>query len=359
MEIPGFARRKIAVHLGWDIKATACTESLRALLSKLHLGQFAMAMANAGVHSTTDLAFITSPDDLPGDVPGAARKKLATHLGWDMQVSQAASPQLQRPCKGNATIVAIDRGSFEQWQRLMRSADGHVSWLPWGLKLDAATMTLKGWTVHSPAEDQASESRLDSCVGKVLSHVGGEPVNNLEQMMAAGAGYTTLRLHFVAIVFTDIVGSTRLWESRPEAMEESLDLHNSVIREEVRNHAGYEVKTIGDSFMISFTDAVDAVLFGITVQESLVDAPWPHVPQFGAVNDKWDLQRDSSGDVLWNGIAIRVGIAYGVVKDETNPITQRVDYRGRTVNLASRCESSAPHGAVNLSEECYQRRATR
>eukprot|EP00662_Eupelagonemidae_sp_cell21_P056876 gene56876-biopygen118142 len=105
--------------------------------------------------------------------------------------------------------------------------------------------------------------------------------------------------------------------------------------------------------MVSFADPVDAVLFGIIVQESLIDAPWPDAPQFGAVNDKWDLQRNSSGDVVWCGIVIRVGIAYGDVKHEINPITHRVDYRGRTVNLASRCESNAPHGAVNLSEECY------
>eukprot|EP00662_Eupelagonemidae_sp_cell21_P014281 gene14281-biopygen23634 len=114
-----------------------------------------------------------------------------------------------------------------------------------------------------------------------------------------------------------------------------------------------KVKTIGDSFMVSFADAVDAVLFGIIVQESLIDVPWPDAPQFGAINDKWDLQRNSSGDVVWCGIVIRVGIAYGVAKHEINPVTHRVDYRGRTVNLASRCESNAPHGAVNLSEECY------
>eukprot|EP00662_Eupelagonemidae_sp_cell21_P058173 gene58173-biopygen59938 len=90
----------------------------------------------------------------------------------------------------------------------------------------------------------------------------------------------------------------KMWETNPDAMEHSLDLHNSVIRQEVCNHAGYEVKTIGDSFMVSFADAVDAVLFGTIVQESLVDVPWPDAPQFGAINDKWDLQRDSSGDVV-------------------------------------------------------------
>eukprot|EP00662_Eupelagonemidae_sp_cell21_P041502 gene41502-biopygen59368 len=39
--------------------------------------------------------------------------------------------------------------------------------------------------------------------------------------------------------------------------------------------------------------------------------------------------------------------------DEVNPVTERIDYRGKCVNLASRCESQAPHGAVNVSEECY------
>eukprot|EP00665_Eupelagonemidae_sp_cell47_P004908 gene4908-955_t len=92
----------------------------------------------------------------------------------------------------------------------------------------------------------------------------------------------------------------------------------------------------------------------MAVQVGLVDASWPDVAAFDDVNDKWARRVDpESGALVWNGIAVRVGIAYGEIKHEVNPVTRRVDYRGRPVNLASRCESSAPHGAVCISEELY------
>eukprot|EP00755_Sulcionema_specki_P013773 Sspe_Gene.54892::Locus_30246_Transcript_1_1_Confidence_1.000_Length_2475::g.54892::m.54892 len=53
----------------------------------------------------------------------------------------------------------------------------------------------------------------------------------------------------VTLVFTDIVESTVLWEVSPDAMNTALDMHNSLIRELVAKYSGYEVKTIGDSFM--------------------------------------------------------------------------------------------------------------
>eukprot|EP00662_Eupelagonemidae_sp_cell21_P056785 gene56785-biopygen87432 len=89
------------------------------------------------------------------------------------------------------------------------------------------------------------------------------------------------------------------------------------------------------------------------IQEALCDARWPAVAEFVTLNDKWVIRPDSTGVVCWNGLAVRIGVAYGTVTDEINPVTDRIDYRGKAVNLASRCESNAPHGSVNISEECY------
>ena len=50
-------------------------------------------------------------------------------------------------------------------------------------------------------------------------------------------------------------------------MEECLDLHNEIIRQQIREFGGYEVKTIGDCFMVSYADPISAVLFGVGVQE--------------------------------------------------------------------------------------------
>eukprot|EP01062_Namystynia_karyoxenos_P077626 TRINITY_DN7849_c0_g1_i2.p1 TRINITY_DN7849_c0_g1~~TRINITY_DN7849_c0_g1_i2.p1 ORF type:complete len:1236 (+),score=344.66 TRINITY_DN7849_c0_g1_i2:80-3709(+) len=156
-----------------------------------------------------------------------------------------------------------------------------------------------------------------------------------------------------AICFTDIVGSTKLWQAAPESMNAALELHNDVVRRCMQQHTGYEVKTIGDSFMGAWADPAGAVRFGVQVQEQLLDADWPEEPSFAMVHDKWATQVDQAGRLLWNGITVRIGISWGQVMEEVNPMTLRLDYRGPVVNLAARLESSAPHGSVHVSGGLY------
>ena len=47
----------------------------------------------------------------------------------------------------------------------------------------------------------------------------------------------------ITLVFTDIQGSTKLWEAHGAAFQVALDLHNQVIRTSIERHMGYEVKT--------------------------------------------------------------------------------------------------------------------
>eukprot|EP01065_Artemidia_motanka_P012775 TRINITY_DN17054_c0_g1_i1.p1 TRINITY_DN17054_c0_g1~~TRINITY_DN17054_c0_g1_i1.p1 ORF type:complete len:1172 (+),score=256.68 TRINITY_DN17054_c0_g1_i1:69-3584(+) len=155
-----------------------------------------------------------------------------------------------------------------------------------------------------------------------------------------------------AIVFTDIVGSTKLFEANSEAMCSALELHNSTARLLINEYCGYEVKTIGDSFMVAFADASNAVLFGVVMHERLLEADWPTVDAFEQVSDYWPRQV-YDGVVVWNGLAIRIGVGYGSAQHETNPATERSDYRGRMVNLAARLEKLCPRGAVMISEPCY------
>ena len=79
----------------------------------------------------------------------------------------------------------------------------------------------------------------------------------------------------VALVFTDIQNSTKLWEAAPEGMQQALILHNSLLRLLIDKHGGYEVKTIGDAFMVAFTSALDAVAWALDCQQALLEAPWP------------------------------------------------------------------------------------
>ena len=54
------------------------------------------------------------------------------------------------------------------------------------------------------------------------------------------------------IVFTDIQSSTALWARAPSAMSASVEQHHRLIRKAISSNSGYEVKTVGDSFMVAF-----------------------------------------------------------------------------------------------------------
>ena len=140
----------------------------------------------------------------------------------------------------------------------------------------------------------------------------------------------------VALVFTDIQGSTALWKMSAGDMNDAMEIHNEVIRDVCIEFEGYEVKTIGDSFMVSFPCPVAAVNFGLHVQTRFQKRKWPaglNLPE--------------------SGLVIRIGVNYGPTIAEQNPVTGRVDYRGSTVNLASRVEGKAKGGTVCITSDTY------
>jgi predicted ATPase/class 3 adenylate cyclase len=81
----------------------------------------------------------------------------------------------------------------------------------------------------------------------------------------------------VTFLFTDIEGSTRLWEQHPEAMEAALARHDALAAAIVQQHAGTLVKQRGegDSLFAVFTRATDAVDAATALQRALCSEPWP------------------------------------------------------------------------------------
>eukprot|EP01065_Artemidia_motanka_P020524 TRINITY_DN24566_c0_g1_i1.p1 TRINITY_DN24566_c0_g1~~TRINITY_DN24566_c0_g1_i1.p1 ORF type:complete len:1193 (+),score=131.96 TRINITY_DN24566_c0_g1_i1:37-3579(+) len=155
----------------------------------------------------------------------------------------------------------------------------------------------------------------------------------------------------IGVCFTDIVGSSRLWEADPAAMNVCLELHNQLMRAQLALSSGYEVKTIGDAFMATFDSAANTILFGAGIMEALVKAEWPKSPVLEVVNEKY-ARTVVDGRLLWNGVVIRAGAAYGEADAEVNPVTGRVDYRGATVRTAATLEATAMHGVLQVTPEC-------
>jgi|GEM_PF-1251833 len=132
----------------------------------------------------------------------------------------------------------------------------------------------------------------------------------------------------VTIVFTDIQGSTSLWEKLKDRFAPVLELHNRLMREAIETIGGYEVKTVGDAFMVAFSNAMDALRFCVLAQELFSSQRWP----------------DSTGELM-----VRMGFHTGEPIAEVNPQTRRVDYFGPMVNMSARIESAAHGGQILVS----------
>ena len=158
--------------------------------------------------------------------------------------------------------------------------------------------------------------------------------------------------HTAALVFTDIRKSTVIWEAVPEAMKRAMRVHNNIMREAVKEFGGYEVKTIGDAFMVAFDSPLDAVKMGVAAQLRLSEATWPaDLSDLGMCAKQ--IKSDSN-KVLWSGLSIRVGVNYGEVSVEESAMTGRADYFGHTVNVAARLESNGAVGAVTVSNAIWE-----
>eukprot|EP00756_Hemistasia_phaeocysticola_P065302 Hpha_TRINITY_DN8465_c0_g1::TRINITY_DN8465_c0_g1_i1::g.34554::m.34554 len=209
------------------------------------------------------------------------------------------------------------------------------------LNLDAVSTSQKS-RLREVMEMQSSFARMIDFLHEYRSYI---PANLLQQDVKKVEEVDPPQDGIIALVFTDIEGSTSLWDAHPDGMNIAMDIHNSLMREQLRAHRGYEVKTIGDAFMVAFGEPADAIRFALGVQTALVQAEWPE-----------DLDRPMEGKAgdggpLWHGLRVRIGAHCGEAKAEENPLTGRTDYRGTTVNKAARVEAKARGGTVCVTSE--------
>ncbi|HEX9370343.1 MAG TPA: adenylate/guanylate cyclase domain-containing protein [Roseiflexaceae bacterium] len=78
----------------------------------------------------------------------------------------------------------------------------------------------------------------------------------------------------VTFLFTDIEGSTRLWERYPHAMPAALDRHDSLLRESIDAGGGVVFRTVGDAFFAAFDSALSALRAALQSQRALYAEPW-------------------------------------------------------------------------------------
>jgi predicted ATPase/class 3 adenylate cyclase len=82
----------------------------------------------------------------------------------------------------------------------------------------------------------------------------------------------------VTFLFTDIEGSTGLWERYPEAMRVALAAHDGLVRRGIEEQGGHIFKTVGDAFYAAFPSATRALASAIAAQRALYRQTWPDIP---------------------------------------------------------------------------------
>jgi class 3 adenylate cyclase len=73
----------------------------------------------------------------------------------------------------------------------------------------------------------------------------------------------------LTFLFTDIEGSTKLWETQPEAMRAALARHDALLRRCIEANEGRIFKTAGDAFCAAFPTAADAITAALAAQQTL------------------------------------------------------------------------------------------
>ena len=79
----------------------------------------------------------------------------------------------------------------------------------------------------------------------------------------------------VTLLFTDVQGSTRLWEAEPELMAVALRRHDEILRSAIETADGYVFKTVGDAFCAAFRTAAAAMGAVLAAQQCLGAETWP------------------------------------------------------------------------------------
>lgn len=135
----------------------------------------------------------------------------------------------------------------------------------------------------------------------------------------------------VTFLFTDIEGSTRLWETQPTLMAAALVRHDRLCRDVVEAFRGHVVKMLGDGLHAAFDDP------------------------YAAVAATFELQRGVAAIDADCGVPFRMrcGLHTGVVELRDS------DYFGSVVNRAARISAAAHGGQVLLSQALVDRVAGR
>ena len=263
------------------------------------------ALSSAGIET---LIAVSSPEHAQL-LAQLARTRAFSGCSPDQILAMQAenNPQITEALKEILTATAAS-GQLEQYERLVTELRGSAQ--------NSREDSQRNLQIMNEMFDKALDSVKDTAV--TFSSVTSAPaIARPDVRSQAGPDGT------VTLLFTDIEGSTamtvRLGDLRAQ---EVLRAHNSIVREQVEVHGGFEVKSMGDGFMLAFSSARNAIDCATYIQCS-----------FAGYNDQHPAEP----------IRVRMGLHTG------EAIKEGEDFFGKNVILAARIASKADGGRILVS----------
>jgi len=143
-----------------------------------------------------------------------------------------------------------------------------------------------------------------------------------------------LRLRSLTLLFTDLKGSTALYDQTGDVFAYNLvQEHYKILTESVRGNAGAVIKTMGDAIMATFSSPLDGVKAALEMMDKM-----------GPFNSR--LRQENRA--LGLKIGLHEGAALAVNAED------RLDYFGQTVNIAARVQALAQAHEICVTEQVFQ-----
>jgi predicted ATPase/class 3 adenylate cyclase/DNA-binding CsgD family transcriptional regulator len=147
----------------------------------------------------------------------------------------------------------------------------------------------------------------------IAASPSGNPARSIPPALPSGT---------VTFLFTDIEGSTPLWERDPEAMQRAFSRQETIVREAMVAHGGYVYKMIGDAFQVAFATASTALAAALAAQRALYTEGWGPI----------------------GTLKVRMALHTGVTEERGD------DYVGPDLNRIGRLLNAVHGGQVLLSQ---------
>ena len=125
---------------------------------------------------------------------------------------------------------------------------------------------------------------------RMRARQGGRVGQSVFRVRVARAfGKTPVAVETLTFLFTDIEGSTALYERVGAVFRSALAMHHALLRAEVERAGGQMLRDTGDGVVAAFSDPARATVCAVAAQEALERAEWP--PETGPLRVRMGVHR--------------------------------------------------------------------